>query len=115
MTNRIIPARAGSTDDFRDGRDGVRDHPRSRGVHSGRSSFRARQSGSSPLARGPPDNAEIVHDDVRIIPARAGSTVLTGRHNPPREDHPRSRGVHKTADGKRPGCVGSSPLARGPH
>ena len=50
---------------------------------------------------------------TRIIPARAGFTIIWTGDREPVEDHPRSRGVY----GGRPVFVGmprgSSPLARG--
>ena len=69
--------------------------------------------GSSPLARG------LLADDgagggvVRIIPARAGFTCAPPPSRRPRGDHPRSRGVYVTVDGRGRRTIGSSPLARG--
>ena len=74
----IIPARAG----FTEGHDGLRarsrDHPRSRGVYHSSLSIAMCTAGSSPLARGLPDNSDRRRDGARIIPARAGFTVLFG-------------------------------------
>ena len=51
-------------------------------------------SGSSPLARGLPDDV-IREGNVRgIIPARAGFTASCGGTGPAASDHPRSRGVY---------------------
>ena len=77
-TARIIPARAGFTTD---GSPEVRDspdHPRSRGVYHSSLSIAMCTAGSSPLARGLPDNSDRRRDGARIIPARAGFTVLFG-------------------------------------
>ena len=72
---RIIPARAGFTNQRQDAGRATQDHPRSRGVYG--SSFRIPfwKWGSSPLARGlrlPYARAEVRR---RIIPARAGFTI----------------------------------------
>ena len=50
------------------------DHPRSRGVYRTRHSFRCSFRGSSPLARGLPDDHGLDHLPDGIIPARAGFT-----------------------------------------
>ena len=89
----IIPARAGFTRGSGLPRESPRDHPRSRGVYSRGAGSGRHAGGSSPLARGLRLDIHALHDDVRIIPARAGFT--------------------------RSGCTrlrvreGSSPLARG--
>ena len=89
------------------------DHPRSRGVYEERPPMAARQSGSSPLARGL--QGGVVDVDVRpgIIPARAGFTPWPWPAASPAADHPRSRGVYAVALARSIACGGSSPLARG--
>ena len=71
--------------------------------------------GSSPLARGLLRRITIDYRTRRIIPARAGFTIL----RPPRmrrlQDHPRSRGVYHPAPPHVRRPEGSSPLARGLH
>ena len=70
----IIPARAGFTARPSGRPRGSTDHPRSRGVYTGRSTTTTRAAGSSPLARGllpGPANRGL---PGRIIPARAGFT-----------------------------------------
>ena len=69
--------------------------------------------GSSPLARGLPQDADGLLQAVRIIPARAGFTRTSHSGSPPSEDHPRSRGVYPLTDNQRTKTNGSSPLARG--
>ena len=69
-------------------------------------------AGSSPLARGLPEPIDDELDRRRIIPARAGFTVLRGPGHLGRRDHPRSRGVYLTPPLVDRGS-GSSPLARG--
>ena len=71
---RIIPARAGFTDNSIARRRGRADHPRSRGVYSG-------------------DYGCITAPD-RIIPARAGFTAQRAILFLLTWDHPRSRGVY---------------------
>ena len=93
LGGRIIPARAGFTQDWRRRARRRRDHPRSRGVYQPEETEAAYASGSSPLARGLPDGEGYVPFGGRIIPARAGFT--------------RSTFSSKFA------TSGSSPLARG--
>ena len=90
----IIPARAGFTDATTPIQFTVPDHPRSRGVYSLGALQTPAPQGSSPLARGlrrrfPPSSSW-----PRIIPARAGFTVLSRCPLQRRGDHPRSRGVY---------------------
>ena len=90
---RIIPARAGFTI-FLEG-------------------LNAAHRGSSPLARGLPDDGEVVMRDRRIIPARAGFTLLSMAFPYTVKDHPRSRGVYPEDLVLFTTPEGSSPLARG--
>ena len=73
---RIIPARAGFTQNC--GRPGraSRDHPRSRGVYSSAAGRVLMRFGSSPLARGLHIVRVRPHGYARIIPARAGFTDI---------------------------------------
>ena len=109
----IIPARAGFTRRPRGRRPRPRDHPRSRGVYRRVRCSVAWAAGSSPLARGlrPPGAGGV--DGDRIIPARAGFTMLICGHWPTSGDHPRSRGVYASGGAHRMVTAGSSPLARG--
>ena len=109
----IIPARAGFTRApaayaLRD-----EDHPRSRGVYSATTTPGQNTVGSSPLARGLPEDVGVGGVDVGIIPARAGFTDRRSGRPRARGDHPRSRGVYRRR--RAGGCRGhgSSPLARG--
>ena len=70
-------------------------------------------SGSSPLARGLPRPPSGRRGHVRIIPARAGFTVVYINTKPNRADHPRSRGVYMPPSERASDFAGSSPLARG--
>ena len=91
---RIIPARAGFTD-CRNIIGRIHgDHPRSRGVYNPKKYEPTALSGSSPLARGLQKPALALEAKARIIPARAGFTLM--RRTPwwVHRDHPRSRGVY---------------------
>ena len=72
----IIPARAGSTHSVSYWRARVSDHPRSRGVYCSASPVIGADIGSSPLARGLLLGITRNRCRHRIIPARAGSTLL---------------------------------------
>ena len=110
---RIIPARAGFTVLRLGYRDGVRDHPRSRGVYCARSRARMSAGGSSPLARGLRRTLEVFGETKRIIPARAGFTRFLLARPRRCRDHPRSRGVYSCSRARMIESAGSSPLARG--
>ena len=69
--------------------------------------------GSSPLARGLPNEVGVHDADCGIIPARAGFTESPQPPAPPEPDHPRSRGVYGRTTRQTAGNPGSSPLARG--
>ena len=77
-SGRIIPARAGFTDCRIRRMDDGQDHPRSRGVYTGRSWRRWTTPGSSPLARGLRARLREELAADRIIPARAGFTAEAG-------------------------------------
>ena len=109
----IIPARAGFTRPTTAGVFFSSDHPRSRGVYPVSPSSRAGAEGSSPLARGLRGGVHRPGDRRRIIPARAGFTPPSGPRRTRPRDHPRSRGVYRSASGSPRTSWGSSPLARG--
>ena len=90
----IIPARAGFTSTPSTTTCRRRDHPRSRGVYPGGVEDRRQARGSSPLARGLRWDSALVLLLVRIIPARAGFTLLYQVSVSVVWDHPRSRGVY---------------------
>ena len=116
MGVRIIPARAGFTRWLSASTGRPADHPRSRGVYGQRELIVVRGCGSSPLARGLRPPSGPPPGSPRIIPARAGFTVLGGEMDMRLSDHPRSRGVYTTPNDNQVSLVGSSPLARGlPH
>ena len=69
--------------------------------------------GSSPLARGLQHRVLGAAVRRRIIPARAGFTIITNTIPWCRPDHPRSRGVYPRHHDGHIELAGSSPLARG--
>ena len=71
--------------------------------------------GSSPLARGLPDQGRRCVLVVGIIPARAGFTLGRRAMSSAWGDHPRSRGVYSIHHSTVRNLSGSSPLARGLH
>ena len=107
------PARAGFTHRPSSRPTVHRDHPRSRGVYPFRPAAVQFSVGSSPLARGLPNQTGLALVGSGIIPARAGFTPHRRAPAQAAPDHPRSRGVYALP--LRPPCVllGSSPLARG--
>ena len=110
---RIIPARAGFTPAALERRQQRGDHPRSRGVYRKLPVPPIPTHGSSPLARGLLGWGSGGDDARRIIPARAGFTMvyILACHNI--WDHPRSRGVYAENSATPAATAGSSPLARG--
>ena len=112
-THRIIPARAGFTDQFWFIWAYTEDHPRSRGVYLVVVSKSAHLAGSSPLARGLQCTVPVRQNITRIIPARAGFTTTGRNYSGHGQDHPRSRGVYRTIPDNPRDWLGSSPLARG--
>ncbi len=69
--------------------------------------------GSSPLARGTPENGSAAVRPRRFIPARAGNTRAHARFSRHCSVHPRSRGEHCRFNLRHILLSGSSPLARG--
>ena len=91
----------------------VQDDPRSRGVYNSNARMGVTPCGSSPLARGLLGAGDNHGVTFRIIPARAGFTVLKAVTSRPSPDHPRSRGVYRLVRDAEAVAGGSSPLARG--
>ena len=113
-TTGLIPARAGTTRIAGRYRPAGRAHPRSRGDHEGGLKWLRTGAGSSPLARGPRRCRRHLHATAGLIPARAGTTILSPRASAEIGAHPRSRGDHARRVLVRLLVQGSSPLARGP-
>ena len=110
----LIPARAGTTTVFEPCGTGPGAHPRSRGDHGTAQPNLDNYKGSSPLARGPPRNAQAPQEQPGLIPARAGTTGGDLHVDALAGAHPRSRGDHPNSTRGAENLTGSSPLARGP-
>ena len=109
----IIPADAGSTDDFSRALDPPEDHPRGCGEHTLRSLWVSSSIGSSPRMRGAHTGQYAPTDDTRIIPADAGSTGFRAILFRPDPDHPRGCGEHNHDYPDAAVREGSSPRMRG--
>ena len=90
----LIPARAGTTSLISRRTRCARAHPRSRGDHRSIRNPRRAHWGSSPLARGPRGTRRCSAGNGGLIPARAGTTVVTHQSVKTWGAHPRSRGDH---------------------
>ena len=110
---RIIPARAGPTDERIPDPYASADHPRSCGANSGEVNGAFPDSGSSPLVRGQRCSVGPLLRLARIIPARAGPTCIIYGVSHDTPDHPRSCGANIAFPHSKPGVFGSSPLVRG--
>ena len=109
----LIPAHAGKTCPA-SGRTRVRTaHPRSRGENSHVAFSQAAEKGSSPLTRGKRQRVVQVSAALRLIPAHAGKTLISGAKASMNGAHPRSRGENLTARKVSSVRAGSSPLTRG--
>ena len=107
---RFIPARAGNTHRPRPSRCRCTVHPRPRGEHDLLSTPRPPANGSSPPARGTPQEPRHAQLIARFIPARAGNTGhSTGARSPSRGSSPPARGTPARA-GRR-----GHPRPRGEH
>ena len=111
---RLIPARAGNTYTPGVTVNAHSAHPRSRGEHNPSLTLIGAVIGSSPLARGTPAARSVSKPQLRLIPARAGTTSTTTTSPARTWAHPRSRGDHRTRIRRCWSPLGSSPLARGP-
>ncbi len=114
LGGRLTPARAGTTSVFASYGAYTPAHPRSRGDHPACASSGLGSCGSPPLARGPQCGPVHRRGDVRLTPARAGTTAPRSGHRGPGAAHPRSRGDHRMNRRNHRPVNGSPPLARGP-
>ena len=110
---RIIPADAGSTAPAAGIGAGRWDHPRRCGEHGDVTLMESNQRGSSPQMRGAHNIIPIVVQNVRIIPADAGSTARLIPYHLIVKDHPRRCGEHCMTTSLRLNGSGSSPQMRG--
>ena len=110
---RIIPAYAGSTSHYAGQSGATGDHPRIRGEHLRDRWAKDLSTGSSPHTRGAPSSAPDLGREGGIIPAYAGSTLMTPPSTGLSLDHPRIRGEHAGDDDATTELKGSSPHTRG--
>ena len=110
---RIIPARAGQTHPDASAVQRAADHPRACGANALQQSGMVANSGSSPRVRGKRDAKRVEIRFLRIIPARAGQTVVMVPVLALTPDHPRACGANEGADGSGELAYGSSPRVRG--
>ena len=110
---RIIPARAGFTAPTATPCSAPTDHPRACGVYVAAARVLATTGGSSPRVRGLPRRAAGRPPPSRIIPARAGFTVVVCAPVGVRWDHPRACGVYERGTLESRSETGSSPRVRG--
>ena len=110
---RLIPARAGKTSGRPARRTTARAHPRACGENGSRRRGGFRRGGSSPRVRG--KRRQIARDvlDGRLIPARAGKTVVVPTDYSDAAAHPRACGENVTLPMGRSSPSGSSPRVRG--
>ena len=109
----IIPACPGFTYCRRRSRQENADHPRMRGVYGHRKGVPGAEVGSSPHARGLPNERYVANTTGRIIPACAGFTDRSESRHDSSWDHPRMRGVYALSIVSAMTSRGSSPHARG--
>ena len=92
---RIIPADAGSTRKRAATTQTTKDHPRGCGEHRFSNTSSAHIQGSSPRMRGARFGPDPRSRRTGIIPADAGSTLLSMRPADKPVDHPRGCGEHR--------------------
>ena len=111
----IIPACAGSTFVIVYPPRFSRDHPRMCGEHLWMQASTGATSGSSPHVRGALWPRVSGRASIGIIPACAGSTMITAAAHPRCRDHPRMCGEHWLRSLGFRSAAGSSPHVRGAH
>ena len=112
-TSRIIPARAGQTNTYRDMYNQPPDHPRACGANGLLAQLVRAAFGSSPRVRGKPRFGRAASMVLRIIPARAGQTTSTAPLIQRMPDHPRACGANLRTVIMCDEPCGSSPRVRG--
>ena len=110
---RVIPACAGNTGAARRSSGWSPGHPRVRGEHADSIPVPRVVDGSSPRARGTPEQACAGAGPRRVIPACAGNTGTVCSASADRPGHPRVRGEHSKSASRSETEDGSSPRARG--
>ena len=112
-TGRLIPARAGKTQQWPSTSAPSRAHPRACGENALSSSVGAPVSGSSPRVRGKRGGDGEDAGLRGLIPARAGKTSARPRPTPPARAHPRACGENFGELDADTAAPGSSPRVRG--
>ena len=110
---RLIPARAGQTSDYTEKSRETPAHPRACGANDPGRVDKVLACGSSPRVRGKPGGAEQAGDAVRLIPARAGPTMLMLVLIAEPPAHPRACGANRRSTNYSQTVSGSSPRVRG--
>ena len=113
LRTRIIPARAGPTRASCTRSNVRQDHPRSCGANYVTDLEGLKDCGSSPLVRGQQVAISSLERLIRIIPARAGPTLIGCIGMGFMTDHPRSCGANAMTGYSNRVTIGSSPLVRG--
>ncbi len=108
------PARAGTTLPQRATDQEKRDHPRTRGDHSTRTTPASVIGGPPPHARGPLQRRSRRLGLPGTTPARAGTTGMQIPSRSSGWDHPRTRGDHFSSSAASRAFSGPPPHARGP-
>ena len=109
----LIPARAGKTPDKNQTHIHTKAHPRAGGENFLIVEVAEKLDGSSPRGRGKLLADQDIPVEIRLIPARAGKTILLTERKVSAWAHPRAGGENQ------PGCyharvsLGSSPRGRG--
>ena len=112
---RLIPARAGKTLRSKMRSPWRPAHPRAGGENLKCGCLGVVVLGSSPRGRGKRPPPRRSHERTRLIPARAGKTLASGRGREAPEAHPRAGGENGFAYSRERGFEGSSPRGRGKH
>ena len=113
LLTRLIPARAGKTQDviFEAEVNGA--HPRAGGENTQAITRPPSYLGSSPRGRGKPGALRRACGDDRLIPARAGKTRVRRDALSGESAHPRAGGENTSHGSPRRRELGSSPRGRG--
>ena len=112
---RLIPARAGKTPDRGSRPDRPQAHPRAGGENRLLDGVVTLGDGSSPRGRGKPKVLARAVSAVRLIPARAGKTIVLSSGAMFSPAHPRAGGENNRSRRGRRTLPGSSPRGRGKH
>ena len=110
---RLIPARAGKTPSPRQCPATSSAHPRACGENRPHPRAGALPSGSSPRVRGKLSDALGLDPYGRLIPARAGKTLVLRKRKAGSRAHPRACGENPEPQAVPGDLIGSSPRVRG--